>query len=340
MVFGRYQDSVDDVRSPRFLFLRIGVQNNHRIGKLTANKKTQNMRVEIKKWKEHVDKKYLANIEKIEKAILHSSPQKGEGQPLYVCIELPRGYHDGHKLSIKNLFNIRIRSWNRPNFPLDLIRDILKQNRKDDYMREWVDTIRNNILIYTNKIGENPIKWKDLLAIELVSYKRLGNKEIYAIKTTGERLKVYTPCADGIFREMIVSDLKEITIDHLIPLDFVVNQLKAKYTSLKTIVDEYEKYREKTINSVAFLKIDIEELEKAMTEIGETNIYRLMTKKENSKKGNNTNYKRYVKTDKGDYIFIMAEGLHLESDNIHDYYIYYTSNDSEPKLVKGDAPTY
>ena len=166
--------------------------------------------------------------------------------------------------------------------------------------------------------------------------KRKETNEVYAIKKNGERLKVYTPCADGKFREMIVSDLKEITIDHLIPLDFVVNQLKAKYTFLKTIVDEYEKCREKTINSFAIRRIDIEELERAMTEIRETNIYRLMTKKENSKKGNNTNYKRYVKTDEGDYIFIMAEGLHLESENEqNDYYIYYTSIDREPKLAKG-----
>ena len=310
---------------------------------MEATDKFQNMQTIIEKWEQSVDKKYLANIKKVENAISSSSNKEG-GKSLYVCIELPRGYNDGHRMSIKNLFNIRIRSWNRPNFPLDLIRDMLKRNRKDndedDPLKEWVDYIRNNILIYTNEKGENPFRWEDLLAIELVPYEQAeGDKEVYAIKKNGERLKVYTPCADGKFREMIVSELKEITIDHLIPIDFVVNQLKAKYTFLKTIVDEYKKCQKNAINSVAIQKIDIEELERAMNEIRETNIYRLMTKKENSKKGNNTDYKRYVKTNKGDYIFIMAERLHLESDNEHDYYVYYTSDNREPKLTKGNAPS-
>ena len=76
-----------------------------------------------------------------------------------------------------------------------------------------------------------------------------------------------------------------------------------------------------------------------MTAIREATDYRLMTKRENSKKGNNTDYKRYVKTNKGHYIFIMAERLHLESDNEHGYYVYYTSDNREPKLAMGNAPT-
>ena len=179
-----------------------------------------------------------------------------------------------------------------------------------------------------------------MLAIELVPYEQAeGDKEVYAIKKNGERLKVHTPCADAKFREMIVSELKEITIDHLIPIDFVVNQLKAKYTFLKTIVDEYKKGQKNAINSFAIQRIDIGELKRAMNEIRETNIYRLMTKKENSKKGNNTDYKRYVKTDEGDCIFIMAENLHLDTENEQKYYVYYTSIDREPKLAKGYAPT-
>ena len=310
---------------------------------MEATDKFQNMQTIIEKWEQSVDKKYLANIKKVENAISSSSNKEG-GKSLYVCIELPRGYNDGHRMSIKNLFNIRIRSWNRPNFPLDLIRDMLKRNRKDndedDPLKEWVDYIRNNIFIYTSENGENPFRWEDLLAIELVPYEQAeGDNEVYAIKKNGERLKVYTPCADGKFREMIVSELKEITIDHLIPIDFVVNQLKAKYTFLKTIVDEYKKGQKNAINSFAIQRIDIGELKRAMNEIRETNIYRLMTKKENSKKGNNTDYKRYVKTDEGDCIFIMAENLHLDTENEQKYYVYYTSIDREPKLAKGYAPT-
>lgn len=305
---------------------------------MKTNNKGQKLINLLDEWELHVEENLKPNIDKIEKAISPLSYQDEESLLIYVCRPLPKGYKDAHQLSITNLFNIRIRSWNRYNFPLDLIREILKRNGEAEFMREWVDNIRNNILIYTDEKGVNPIKWENLLAIELFPQMNAGLKEVYAIKANGERLRVYTPCADGGFEKMTVSELKEITIDHLIPLDFIINQLKVKDNTLKTIIAEFEKHREKAIDSDEVRKIDIEKLKKSMTDIRTSTDYRLMTKSENSKKGNNTNYMRYVKEQNGRYIFIMAEKLHLNQDDGKEYYVCFTSDDGKPKLVEGNAP--
>ena len=57
---------------------------------MEATDKFQNMQTIIEKWEQSVDKKYLANIKKVENAISSSSNKEG-GKSLYVCIELPRG---------------------------------------------------------------------------------------------------------------------------------------------------------------------------------------------------------------------------------------------------------
>ena len=91
---------------------------------------------------------------KLEEAELKDIERLLEKRQVWVCDNTIARYlkriAGDKKSTFEELLNIRIYSWQRPVFPLDTIKKILKDD-KDDYMTTWVNEIRQQIKVYISK---------------------------------------------------------------------------------------------------------------------------------------------------------------------------------------------
>ena len=141
--------------------------------------------------------------------------------------------------------------------------------------------------------------------------KNKGNKEKLTLMTPSARSE--TP------KVMEVKGLKDISIDHLIPLELIVRQLREdEKTALRRISDEYEKDPESAAE--VFNDSIIRKLGGELETIRKDAHCRLMQRNENSIKSNNTSYVKYEEDD-GVYKFIISEDVLNPADNMR-YTIY------------------
>ena len=233
-----------------------------------------------------------------------------------------------NKSTFQELFNIRIYSWNRPNFPLDLIKKVFKRENKS-YMEKWVKSIRNNIKVITSKSGDY-IPLEDIKAFDL---QRERERDPYRVKLIvyAKKYDVWTPLANGDYMKMYVKGLEFISIDHKYPLDSIVKSIiRRDNTELEKIVSIY--FADPKLKNTNLDTIDVDEeiLEKEMDEIKEVTSYILMDRNENSRKSNISSFLWY-EIDGCDKKFIVAENIIHHGKK---YRVIFTGKDETKRLER------
>lgn len=226
----------------------------------------------------------------------------------------------GKNTTFKELFNIRINSWGRPNFPLDIIKKVFGE--KNTYMSDWVNQIRDNIEVVISDSGER-IKLNNIKAFDF----RKSINEVWAI-VQNEKHIVYTPLANSGYKKMEVQDLRYISIDHECPLDTIVRSIRENESEIQKICD----YCEKPPNGDIGLLLensDIEKLKKELTFVRKATSYVLMDTSQNSSKSNNTPVIQVVPEKEG-FKYIVAEDVVGEKG--HTYRVYFTDKDKTMRL--------
>lgn len=228
---------------------------------------------------------------------------------------------------INKLFNIRAHCWFRNYFRLTHAASILGEL----YVKTQIDESVKNILIQT-KNGR--IKWKDIEAL-ILEPKDFGQYDVLVRISKREILRVSNPTPNGEFDQMVVSQIRDVTVDHFIPINFVVDAVRKCNKALNDLIEAKEKAKDYFKEESHKKEIDAEELKNALEILFCRNDCILMTQSDNSKKRNNTNYIGYIRNGELDYDFIMAKDL---EDGGNEYYVHYTSKDKNPKLIRGKAP--
>ena len=249
----------------------------------------------------------------------------------------------GNKKSTFNeLFNIRINSWGRPNFPLKIIKNVLKgetvtvKSGKNEltmsFMTYWVRGILNSIKVITGT--DKSILLKNVKAFDLQREDKEEKFRVKAITDNKENPVIWTPLARGGFCEMEVDGLEYISIDHEYPLDAIVRSIVRKGdTELGKISDTYKNDPKFESTSLECLikSVDKEALKTEMEKISTITDYYLMDRNENSSKSNNTDFQWFEEVD-GEIWFIVAEDV--EDADGEKYMVYFTKSDKSKKLKK------
>jgi len=244
-------------------------------------------------------------------------------------LEYPKGKRseqDGKNVS--SLFNIRVHSWDRKYFPLDRIKKILKEN-KSTIITGWVNGTIDDIFI---QLEDCRIRWSDIYSIILKDRDNDGKYSVFIKQSASSKtlIPVFTPTANGKKQPMKVEKLEQITIDHIIPLKFILGEIAKWHPALKRILDNSD------LIPSDFSKDETKDLENAMCAMRLNNDCVLMTQSQNSQKSNNINYIGAIKTGPCTFDYIMAKDLMCDGK---EFYVHYTTgNESIPELVCGKAP--
>lgn len=218
----------------------------------------------------------------------------------------------------------RIDSWSRPNFPLNVIRKILD----NEFKKNWKKDIYDRIEVLSEK---GLIKLMDIAVFDFRKNKE--GYEVWIIDNQRNRLRVFTPCANGERKEMSVKETRQVSIDHVIPLDMIIKQLEPKWSEvLKSVCSAKKESPQKPEAAAKILrnkykngKVLEEQLETLMNKVRDDTWCLVMEQGENSKKSNITPYVRYEKDDNGKYTFIVAEHV-VNPNNNKKYTIYMEEN--------------
>lgn len=218
------------------------------------------------------------------------------------------------------LFNIRISSWGRPNFPLDAIKKIIGSK----FMSAWTKAIRDNIEVYISERKE-PISLKNVYAFDF------HKGDCVYVVLSGSRHILLTPTPDDNLDIMNADRMEDVSIDHEYPLDFIVKNLKSekqKPTMIEEVASLYE--NNPVFDANELRGIDIMSLQHEMDEIREATPYRLMQRGMNSSKSNSTSFLRYEK-EKGYRKFIVVENV-VDEITHKRYRVYFTDKDKTKRL--------
>jgi hypothetical protein len=283
----------------------------------------------FKRYCKFISNESIDNIEPLDEGTLNNIRECLQNREVWICNPDFSGIFrvKNTDKTLWQLFRIRVLSWNRRYFPLDFIKKVLNKraNKKERKIIEnWVtDTIKNiNVLARNDKNEYQNLKFSDVCLFELHRPTLNKSFEVYVIKNKGnkEKLTLMTPSARSETpKVMEVKGLKDISIDHLIPLELIVRQLREdEKTALRRISDEYEKDPESAAE--VFNDSIISKLGGELETIRKDAHCRLMQRNENSIKSNNTSYVKYEEDD-GVYKFIISEDVLNPADNMR-YTIY------------------
>lgn len=185
------------------------------------------------------------------------------------------------------------RFYDEISYPINIIKRLIYKNGKKQIFDNWLSKSSNEIKIFIDDKG-NYLKFNNVSDFVLV------NNEVYVIHSEGREYKMYTPLANGKMDEMKVSLLKNISIDHYLPVYEIMNQMKRELPIIKSISDELlrqlrkpytskkvnKKIREISLFDSSFVKqINLDLLFQELELIDDRFDLQLVDRKENTKKG-------------------------------------------------------
>ncbi|NVN96534.1 MAG: hypothetical protein HXX18_14765 [Bacteroidetes bacterium] len=174
------------------------------------------------------------------------------------------------------------------NFPISLLKKIFYTYDRS-FFDNWINSQINNIQIHTE---DKVINFSELQTLEI---KKNGNIQI--ITKANKRFILHTPIAgEDIKREHLTSELRNVVIDHIIPFETILYNLKGNlptfgliHSKLKEINNGIPLTNRDELSMVGNLfigldyldKIEIEDLKKEMNIISSNISLQLMDKLEN-----------------------------------------------------------
>ena len=233
----------------------------------------------------------------------------------------------------------KVDAWARDVFPIDIINQFIDLKTKSD----WKDNIYKRIHV----LAADGKYYSLINDVDRIEFRRKNETEPYQLymylntDKNGE-LQVFTPTFppiidnDGLVqgRPMKVYSTREVAIDHVIPLNYLLEKILEDDSSMaviKEISEARKKYRSKMKpEEIAKYiqgkrEVNVETLIKFKERVLEDTICVLMEQGENSRKSDVIPFIRFEKDDeKGDkYEFIMAEHVLNPADQKL-YRIFYT----------------
>ena len=222
----------------------------------------------------------------------------------------------------------RIDAWKRDIFPSDIINRLLTDLK---LKQEWKACVYNRIYV----LASNGKFYSLVNDVDTISFQRENETKPYFVcmrLNNGEEYQVFTPVVNGVSRPMQVYNLREVAIDHVIPLNCIVNRVlkdnKAIREDVYIVMEARRKYRgvePKDIADKIRDKVNVQLLREFKNEVLEDTICVLMEQGENSRKSDITPFLRYEK-DGNKYEFIVAEHVLNPADQ-KSYTIFYTFED-------------
>ena len=225
----------------------------------------------------------------------------------------------------------RLDSWKRVYFPLDIINCLIKSNTVKstwkDKIYECIDFLASDGNYYNIVNG----------GVSRLIFRRTSENEpfmVHAEMNNGKELRVMTPCADGSLRPMMVTNTRQVSVDHEIPLDIMIRIILEEYPKIKPELDKLILARKKHPKESPTAVIEAEGLNKDTVnvdllvdlkkEVLKDTICVLMEQGENSKKSNIVTFKKYKRIDSDKKIFklIVAEQVKNPKDYDKPYTIF------------------
>jgi hypothetical protein len=221
----------------------------------------------------------------------------------------------------------RVDAWKRDIFPLDIINNLITDRKKKSV---WKSQIYERIDVMASD-GKYYSLIKDVDTVEFRRESETEPYQVYMHLKNGEEYQVFTPTANGNSRSMKVYTPKEVSIDHVIPLNYIVSRILENDSDisreLTKVIEARRKYRgvmtAKEIAEKIQDDVDVSLLLNAKEKVLKDTMCVLMEQGENSKKSDITPFKRYDDKEDGKYEFIVAEHVINPIDQ-KPYTIYYT----------------
>lgn len=260
------------------------------------------------------------------------------------CNKAFNGDSKGNQGNFLHLFQSRIDAWKRNYFPLDIINKLIKDyNSKRDWKKHIYERI---YVLASDKKYYNIVRDVDTISFE--ESEEEGLLSVFmTLKENNKKLRVFTPCAFEEPKPMNVSDPGNVSIDHVIPLYMIVNQILRDNPTIRkgieTVIKEKiqnPKLKPKEIAEMIKDDVDSQLLQEFKNKVLEDTYCILMEQSENSKKSNVTPFIKYRKKDENNYILIMAEHV-VNPDNQKMYTVYKTLDTdhhilSHTQMIKED----
>jgi hypothetical protein len=254
---------------------------------------------------------------------------------VWICDKKIKDEFEHNRNKFYHLFQSRIDKWKRGVFPLDIINCMIKGKKGKS---DWKENILSKIKVLTS--GNNYYYLNEIAAFDFRREKADSPFMVFAIlKGTGAKLQVMTPCAFEKARNMEVYELRQVSIDHEIPLsciaNFIIQSKSDEGTALDMIINarnENPKLKAKEI--AGMLQIEQEVLINLKKEVLDHTRCTLMEQKENSRKSNIVSFQSYeYDKDEGVFTFIVADEVENPDNNLK-YRIFYTSKCNKLQMEK------
>ena len=137
---------------------------------------------------------------------------------------------DGQYISF--LFDHRARCWYRNYFTISQISSIVGK----DYVDKWIKRSIDNIFIKTDK---DRIRWSSIASLILDRVEESNTTPMYAVKVRTKDKHEFTVFDPDGEKPMLVAKLRDVTVDHIIPINFIVDALSIQFPILNEIIKVY-----------------------------------------------------------------------------------------------------
>ena len=230
-------------------------------------------------------------------------------------------------------------------FPLTFIQKLCNAKNKDIHIK-YRDKLYKKLHIIINE--SNMYVHKELSSFDFFSLIPISSN-LYCCcvyKKGGQVFQVFTPDILNKKKELIVSGIKEIAIDHVTPIDTTLKQLKLK--AIDKISREVKDCKQSNVNlkgkdleKKAFDNYKAKthklyknfwtDLENELNKILDDSHYRLISSKENAQKGNFVDYKEFFKDiNNNDYYAKIYEPV---SFNNKDMVLVHKLDEPTPQIM-------
>ena len=160
--------------------------------------------------------------------------------------------------------------------------------------------------------------------------------------------RVLTPTGRGNEKkEMVVSGIQAIAIDHVKPIDLTLRDLESKLQTLQKVSDKYKELCENekleeddVVNEIlGDVEINLDKLKEELDFIRKDGLLRLMDSKYNSKKSNGETFQKIIlrknkeKPEEKEYVGILEAEAEVYDDNDERVYYYQRLTDDVSKKI-------
>ena len=262
----------------------------------------------------------------------------------------------GDKVWLPLRFIAKIYSKDKKNY------DANHKERKENQFSNWLNMLVDDIYIHYVENGKvKKVRFgekgkKSDVHLRLAKHSKKGqtakeyNVYVRWVDNNGKVIerRVLTPTGRGNEKkEMVVSGIQAIAIDHVKPIDLTLRDLESKLQTLQKVSDKYKELCENekleeddVVNEIlGDVEINLDKLKEELDFIRKDGLLRLMDSKYNSKKSNGETFQKIIlrknkeKPEEKEYVGILEAEAEVYDDNDERVYYYQRLTDDVSKKI-------